>query len=733
MTHISSWLSATLILILLTSPLALGQNDAANLFADLSDFQPATAPPPAPFSAPIQPPSEPDPLQSAVSSPEPQSMQDPDPTAPVTPRPSQPVVQESAPFNPPTAYNEPVVTAQPPALPEPIDVEAYMARGKTAYADNDWSGAQRFFEAVLQHDPYNPAAIKWLGRIADKKAGLESKSYATTRARLLENVQAAWNTPKAEGAKLEAAAGQHELTADEKQAAALRKKLETIRIPAIAFQDADIQQVVLELSALCRKLDPERKGVNLVVFGTSEVSLPSITFSGTDLSMLETLDIITQMTGMKYEVGPAMIHLTPVNYELPQQMVSVEFDVMPSVGSKMAARAESPPGGLLDVRSFFSTVPFSPGASARYNPEFNVLLVRNVPKHIEKITALLDRYNRKALEERSRQVEIETKFIEVSQGTLDELGFNWTIGTAGENMTSDTWTMPGGQQLFTDTLRTGQGAFSKPVDPASRATAFNTYASPMTDPTTGGMIGGAGELLIQKVKGDLKINLLIKALERSAGSDLLSAPKILTKSGEMARIHVGEVHWFPTAYDVELERYAPPALVPLNYEAERTGVMLEVTPELDPENGTINMKLSPEIRELAGFDEQHVSTIWPEYGDETLDMNSDKPADSALINFFTRREESRTANADRLIARRPVFKTRKVDTTVTIEDGSTLAMGGLIKEQLETFKDSVPILGKIPLLGRLFRSEGERNVKRNLLIFVTANQVDASGYKKNVQ
>jgi general secretion pathway protein D len=60
-------------------------------------------------------------------------------------------------------------------------------------------------------------------------------------------------------------------------------------------------------------------------------------------------------------------------------------------------------------------------------------------------------------------------------------------------------------------------------------------------------------------------------------------------------------------------------------------------------------------------------------------------------------------------------------------------MGGLIKEQLETFKDSVPILGKIPLIGRLFRSEGERNTKRNLLIFVTASQVNASGYKKSIQ
>lgn len=559
------------------------------------------------------------------------------------------------------------------------------------------------------------------------------ENHETVRTHMLENVQSSWNTTNVEQPLPGSAAEPGEPAADEKQVDVLRQRLAAIRIPEIAFQDTDIHRVAKELSDLFRRLDPEQRGINLAVFGASETSFPPVTFSGTDLSALQTLDIVTQISGMRYEIGSDKVSLMPVNYEPPQQIISAEFDVMPSVGSKLAAHAGGKTGDVTDVRAFFSTVPFPSGTSAQYNPEFRVLLVRNAPKNIETVSKLLDRYNRKALEERLRQVEIETKFIEVSQGALEELGFDWTIGTPGENITSDTWTIPGGQKLFTDSLRTGQDALGKSVDAGGRATSFSSYANAATDPAGTGMIGTAGELLVQKVKGDLKVDLLIRALERTAGSDLLSAPKILTKSGEPASIHVGEVHWFPSAYDIKMERYAPPGLVPLDYLEERTGVMLKVTPELDPENGTINMKLSPEIRELAGFDEQHVSTIWPEYGNESLDMNSDTPAESRLIDFLTRREESRTVSADRLIARRPVFKTRKVETTVTIEDGSTIAMGGLIKEQLETFKDSVPLLGKIPILGRLFRSEGERNVKRNLLIFVTANQVDASGGKKNIR
>jgi len=631
------------------------------------------------------------------------------------------------------------VTAFPVADHEilPFDIEKALARGKEAYGDDDWDSAQKLFEAVLYTDSYNKTAITWLRRIADKKADRELKSYDTTRARMLEDVQAAWNTPKIEGEQPDASSGVREPTQDEIRINALREKLNSILIPAITFQDADIQQVVLELSALCRKLDPKRKGVNLVVFGISETLLPPITFSGTDLSALETLDIITQMSGMKYDIGPSMVSLTPVDYEPPQQMVSTEFDVMPSVGSKiMLSSGNDNASGLIDAHDFFSTVPFPPGASAQFNPEFNLMLVHNVPKHIATMETLLNRYNGKALEERSRQVEIETKFIEVAEGALEELGFEWTFGAGQDYVNNDTWAIEGDQKLFTDTLRTGIEAFNTPVSTANRASSFNSLANAVSDPTGAGLVDEAGSVLIQKISGD-RIDLLITALERQSGSDLLSAPKVLAKSGETASIHVGEVHSFPTAYDVIIERYAQPSLVPLDYAEYKTGVMLEVTPELDPENRTIGLKLSPEIRELAGFDEQHVSTIWPDFGDEQINMGTteatSKGVNPGLFDFLTAREKNRTVNADRLIARMPVFKSRKVETSVTIEDGSTIAMGGLIKEKMETFKDSVPILGKIPLIGRLFRSEGEKSVKRNLMIFVTANQVDASGYKKSAE
>ena len=54
-------------------------------------------------------------------------------------------------------------------------------------------------------------------------------------------------------------------------------------------------------------------------------------------------------------------------------------------------------------------------------------------------------------------------------------------------------------------------------------------------------------------------------------------------------------------------------------------------------------------------------------------------------------------------------------------------LGGLIREKLETIEDKIPILGDLPILGNLFKTKGERSVKSNLLIFVTARVVDPAG------
>jgi general secretion pathway protein D len=75
----------------------------------------------------------------------------------------------------------------------------------------------------------------------------------------------------------------------------------------------------------------------------------------------------------------------------------------------------------------------------------------------------------------------------------------------------------------------------------------------------------------------------------------------------------------------------------------------------------------------------------------------------------------------------PDFIVRQVVTTVNIWDNQTIVLGGLISSSVQSTKDKIPMLGDLPLVGRLFQSQTKTSVKKNLMIFVTATIVDPAG------
>jgi len=87
---------------------------------------------------------------------------------------------------------------------------------------------------------------------------------------------------------------------------------------------------------------------------------------------------------------------------------------------------------------------------------------------------------------------------------------------------------------------------------------------------------------------------------------------------------------------------------------------------------------------------------------------------------------------NRNVINQPVFSTRTVENAqMEIQDGYTMVLGGLIREDISTVDDKVPILGDIPLLGRLFRSKAEQAIKKNMLIFVTVRILRPDGEPLN--
>ena len=142
----------------------------------------------------------------------------------------------------------------------------------------------------------------------------------------------------------------------------------------------------------------------------------------------------------------------------------------------------------------------------------------------------------------------------------------------------------------------------------------------------------------------------------------------------------------------------PGIVTPEDFEMREVGVILQVVPEVSQEGQMINLTLNPQVVQFES---------WEDYGIESY------RADGTV--------------AWKLPMRQPFFNVRSVNTSISIYNGATVVMGGMIEEKRYEVDDKVPFLGDIPLIGRLFRSHTESSTKKNLLIFVTARLVDPAG------
>lgn len=178
-----------------------------------------------------------------------------------------------------------------------------------------------------------------------------------------------------------------------------------------------------------------------------------------------------------------------------------------------------------------------------------------------------------------------------------------------------------------------------------------------------GQIGGRGGPL----KGILPVYAKIKAMEANNQAKVLSSPNILTLSGQKANFLVGGEIPVPIASDNGK----------IQVEWKEYGVKLDVEPVVD-ELGNITAKVRPEVSSIDS-------------------ANGIKVGDLQI----------------------PALRTRRVETQVQLVDGGTLAIGGLIQKDEAKVINKIPILGDIPILGKLFRSEKFLTGETELVIMVT--------------
>jgi general secretion pathway protein D len=401
------------------------------------------------------------------------------------------------------------------------------------------------------------------------------------------------------------------------------------------------------------------------------------------------------------------------------------------------------PAALAD---FFKSlgVPQPIGSSVKYLPPLSRLVVTNTPANLETLERLLNELN-----VGQNQVEIETKFLEASESTLRELGFQWYLGEFNlSRVTRD------GRPANQIVANPGQGSWPSSVLPSGRIEhGFDNNGSPtisgtgsvelggnpftpgaQTNAFTGGLrdlsivsigaiealLGGAGQVVDDKIFSiggvltNPQFQVIVKALSQNKRTDLLSSPRVTTLLGQPASIKIVTEFIYPTRFREPQAVAAAGGVTgsagvavtpstPTSFATREVGVLLTVTPVLGTDGYTINLTLNPEVSEFLGF---------IDYGGRIQ-----IPASGSAQGFV---------EVDNKITQ-PIFATRSVVTNVAIWDGQTVVLGGLAREDITEINDKVPFFGDIPFVGRLFRSKGKSVGKRNLIIFVTATLIDPAG------
>ena len=499
-----------------------------------------------------------------------------------------------------------------------------------------------------------------------------------------------------------------------------------------------------------------------------------ITITLNQIPLGEALRYIASQAGLKVKVEPYAVLVIPISeqsndlitkeYRVPPGFISTSVNVGPSALEQGAYKTapgtaaatgtakdtqESTGGRQLvnreGAKEFLESqgVPFPPGASANFLPQSSRLIVRNTVDNLELVDALVEQ----ASVSGPKQVEIESKFIEITQNNLKELGFDWLLGQFnignrklfGGGGTSGTSPATNPADFPFVNPGTGQPVGQFPVTGGNRSGNLAISANAIDAllfPTTGATSLAPGIFGLSGVFTDPQFQLVIRALNQKKGVDLLSSPRVTTKSGQRAVIEIVREFRYPTQFqppqipqtfrsDNFSENLVPGSTgavvgaaafpvtptTPTAFETRNTGVTLEVEPVVGPDGVTIDLNLVPQVVEFEGF------------------INYGSPIKTVQPTLLGASAQSIVLTDN--VINQPIFSSRKVTTSVSVWDGQTVVLGGLIREDVQKVEDRTPIVGDIPLVGRLFRSNVDQHIKRNLIIFVTARMVTPGGQPLN--
>ena len=411
---------------------------------------------------------------------------------------------------------------------------------------------------------------------------------------------------------------------------------------SVDFPDEDVRVILFNVAELF--------DLNLVVpdtlQGRTSIKLHNITWR-------DVFDVVLEPLGFAYVEDRNII-----------KVKSIEDIAAEPVTTTVIAIKYARAGDI--IGSVTPLVDSAAGGKVVSDSRKNLLIVTERPSRIQEIRNLVDE-----IDKATDQVMIETKFIEVFDEDIKNIGVNWA-SLQGYSVSAGPWQRDWTRERSKSVASGGTQIIENPP----------VGTNPIQQlPDDVARLASTSRVDTAVFNAD-QFRVVLSALETMNDSKLVTNPTVVVMNKREANFEVGQDYPIrDLTFNQETGTYEAGGV-----EEKFIGINLKVTPEVL--GGNIHLAVDPTVSALDG-----------------------------VVESFG--------------AIDPIISRRSVQTEVVIKDGFTLALGGLMDEQTTDSGNKVPILGSLPGVGRLFRSDSDQTGKRNLIVFITAKTLNPEGTDYN--
>ena len=626
----------------------------------------------------------------------------------------------------------------------------YLADG--AFDLGKFDDSKSFYEDVIRLDPTNTAARRGMEKVAATKSKYYGTAYDQHRAKVLAEIASAWELPVAPTdviPEFDSFVGSQLPNSF----IPVANKLSRIVIPKFVLQEATLMEAVELLRLRAAEfddlaVDPAQKGFNITINvgdpsdpETEKVLAKTFDLNLSNVPVETVLKYVTSLTGTSFRPDDYAVTITRLG-AAGEGLVTDTYRVPPDFLSSLASESQSAPdsgdifntepsgGGLLVQRMGAQEafeqqgISFQDGASAFLNPTTNTLRVVNTARNQDIIRQIIDNIT----QTEPVTVAVRVTMLKVQKSVLEELSFDWLLnpfefgyegpGSGNRVLNLSGGTIGSGTPLGNVPSGGVLPSPSNPITGGNRSGGFatspfslDTFLDSGSNRDTQNFERAPGILGLNGILGNAAVQTLMRGLDQRGGTDLLAQPSVTTRSGQSASINLSEEFIYPTEYE-------PPEVPVVNvgggggvtpitpanptaFDTRDIGVQLEVLPVADANRQYIDVTINPSITDFEGF------------------VNYGSPIQTVLGTTVT----VLTENAILM----PVFSVSQVNANVTVTDGATMVIGGLLKDEVINVNDKAPFLGDLPLLGRFFQSNASRHTSTAILFLVNVELLDPTG------